>query len=506
MWIRTICVRRPASAVAQERPKRHIMCECAGCAAHWCKSAILSDPRVQSVLSASTTRSATGVGLTRACETLMDTPIYSPKQYLSSTALTTSDSLLSSSVVAAIASLCGSGLIEYEQASFTTPTALVQNITFGTSFLAIFANGLSQAHGTTPNADTQTYSVDLTPLVPITGSQVVYLYLTYFSLGMAPVTIVGPPSGHPNYDPTFQPYTANTYNRDSFSVGAGTTIPAGSLEIARTTLTAGQTGSVVLDQSHVIRASAYQTGYNSGYGYITQPAYTIGVADRGKSLALQTPGQVITLPNPATLPNVPSFTLSFWQGASTGAVTITTAAGVFVAGNFAGKTSAVLNPGDFLSIIADDNNWRVTSQSYQSPSSLTTTGWKRYQDSNSPNGFTIEQWGSATTFNENTISFMMPFPNACFNVVANEANANVNAWGIGEPTVHGVSNVTKTGFTHWTLQWVAARLMSGFPKQTPASTGRWGSSHETAPPFSTSHSPPPVAAPPGKGLSGLTAP
>jgi hypothetical protein len=95
-------------------------------------------------------------------------------------------------------------------------------------------------------------------------------------------------------------------------------------------------------------------------------------------------------------------------------------------------------------------------QTVQFPSSLTTSGWKRYPDPNSPTGFFIEQWGTAATFNQNTIIFPIAFPNACLNVVGNEANANVNAWGIGEPTVHGVSGVTKTGFTHWTLQWVTA--------------------------------------------------
>jgi hypothetical protein len=98
-------------------------------------------------------------------------------------------------------------------------------------------------------------------------------------------------------------------------------------------------------------------------------------------------------------------------------------------------------------------------QTVQFPSSLTTSGWKRYPDPNSPTGFFIEQWGTSSSFNGTGITFPIAFPNACLNVVANEANANSISWGTGQPSIHGVSTVTQISFTHWTLQWISSQAI-----------------------------------------------
>jgi hypothetical protein len=60
----------------------------------------------------------------------------------------------------------------------------------------------------------------------------------------------------------------------------------------------------------------------------------------------------------------------------------------------------------------------------QFPSSLTTNGYKKYPDSNSPTGYYIEQWGLATTNNANgsvMVTFPISFPNACLNPGATNA-------------------------------------------------------------------------------------
>lgn len=57
----------------------------------------------------------------------------------------------------------------------------------------------------------------------------------------------------------------------------------------------------------------------------------------------------------------------------------------------------------------------------QFPSSLTSNGYKKYPDSNSPTGFYIEQWGIATTNNVNgsvTVTLPISFPNAFLNAEA----------------------------------------------------------------------------------------
>lgn len=91
----------------------------------------------------------------------------------------------------------------------------------------------------------------------------------------------------------------------------------------------------------------------------------------------------------------------------------------------------------------------------QFPSSLGASGYKKSPDPNSPTGYYIEQWGTVSSANGTPITFPLAFPNVCLNVVLNEAAANSSNWGVGNPTVHGCSNLTTTGFTHWTLSYSA---------------------------------------------------
>lgn len=55
----------------------------------------------------------------------------------------------------------------------------------------------------------------------------------------------------------------------------------------------------------------------------------------------------------------------------------------------------------------------------QFPSSLTTNGWKKYPDPNSPTGYFIEQWGEVSTANPGTptVNFPIAFPNVVFHVI-----------------------------------------------------------------------------------------
>ncbi|MCA8335203.1 gp53-like domain-containing protein [Burkholderia multivorans] len=85
--------------------------------------------------------------------------------------------------------------------------------------------------------------------------------------------------------------------------------------------------------------------------------------------------------------------------------------------------------------------------------SIAIPGWKKYPDPTSPTGYVIEQWGTVTTNTNTAVSFPIAFPTACLNVLAMESAANSSSWGTGSPTLHAVSNKTKTGFTHWTVSW-----------------------------------------------------
>lgn len=123
-------------------------------------------------------------------------------------------------------------------------------IEFGTGVVAT-------AHGTVTNADTQTYSNNFASLVPASGSVVAYLSATYAQIQQNPRQIVGPPAGHPDYNPGFIAYTLYQNNVDSIALTATTTAPDGfaTFEIARFVLAAGQVTLGTPDKSVAQRAS-----------------------------------------------------------------------------------------------------------------------------------------------------------------------------------------------------------------------------------------------------------
>jgi hypothetical protein len=70
------------------------------------------------------------------------------------------------------------------------------------------------------------------------------------------------------------------------------------------------------------------------------------------------------------------------------------------------------------------------------PSSLGSTGWKKYPDASSPTGYFIEQWGSTTSSSSGggavLATFPIAFPNAVFAPVATvnfASTSTASAWG-----------------------------------------------------------------------------
>jgi len=90
------------------------------------------------------------------------------------------------------------------------------------------------------------------------------------------------------------------------------------------------------------------------------------------------------------------------------------------------------------------------------PGNLTASGYKKYPDATSPSGYFIEQWGTVQTTNGIFVAFPIAFPNICLNVEITESASGSATWGSGNPTVHGSSGKSTTGFTHWTLSWNGA--------------------------------------------------
>jgi hypothetical protein len=291
----------------------------------------------------------------------MDTPSFAIGQYIDQNALNSAGSVLSQSTATGFSNLVGQGLINFDGVEFSA-TDMTVDIKFPTNFVAVFnsstALGLSCAHGTTPGSDTQEYSVDLASYVPTTGSQTVYIYATYFALGMAPQVNPGPPIGHPDWSPNYRPTSSYTYYRDSFSVSAGTEIPEGSLELARTTLTAGQATGVALVYNFIVPASAFNTGFATS-SQMSTANYAAQVADAGSTFFIETTGTTQTLPEPITMPGKTLFYITAY-GIS---ATLTTESGTFQGGVYSNDTSIVLASSSFVGVQSDGVNWRVITSS-----------------------------------------------------------------------------------------------------------------------------------------------
>ena len=130
-------------------------------------------------------------------------------------------------------------------------------VTLPSPIAALFSNGvLALAHGTVSNADTDSYQVDFTSLVPATGSVTAYVTASLTTIDQNPFTITGPPVGHPDYDPTFSPFQAQATAQYSLALAATTTAPDNQtvMELGRFTLSAGQTTLPAIDTSYQVQA------------------------------------------------------------------------------------------------------------------------------------------------------------------------------------------------------------------------------------------------------------
>ena len=117
-------------------------------------------------------------------------------------------------------------------------------LTLPSPFAVLFGNGiLAQAHGIANNATTNSYEVDLTSLVPTNTPVVAYIVASLIEINQDPFTVTGPPIGHPDYNPTFAPYVAQSTVQYSLQVTATTTAPDNmtAFELGRFTLNVGQT-------------------------------------------------------------------------------------------------------------------------------------------------------------------------------------------------------------------------------------------------------------------------
>lgn len=132
-------------------------------------------------------------------------------------------------------------------------------VTFTTNSLeCLFSSGaIAGGYGITNGVSSDVYTVNFAGLVPVTGSQLVYIVAQYAQVQEGAIVITGAPVGHPDYSASFTPYVGYTQLQDTLNIFATTTAPNNttSIEIARTTLTAGQTNITTVDTSHQVDAA-----------------------------------------------------------------------------------------------------------------------------------------------------------------------------------------------------------------------------------------------------------
>ena len=120
-------------------------------------------------------------------------------------------------------------------------------------FRCLFSSGAIPAgHGITTGVDSDIYSVNFAGLVPGIGSVTAYIVAQYAQVLLDSTVILGAPPGHPDYSANFVPYVGYTRLQDTLNIFATTTPPDNqtTMELARTTLTAGQTSIVTVDTSN----------------------------------------------------------------------------------------------------------------------------------------------------------------------------------------------------------------------------------------------------------------
>ena len=173
----------------------------------------------------------------------MDYPQFSSTQFLDATALNNAAQTLLGNNTLIGSTLFTAGLFN-QMALMSSPSGLQVTLDLPSPFAVLFSSGvLALAHGVNNNGNTQSYEVDLTSLVPSTGSSTVYIVASMIEIQQDPFTVTGPPAGHPDYNPNFSPYIAQATTQYSLNVMATTSVPDNMMmfELGRYTLNAGQT-------------------------------------------------------------------------------------------------------------------------------------------------------------------------------------------------------------------------------------------------------------------------
>ena len=151
------------------------------------------------------------------------------------------------------------------------------------------------AHGTVAGLDTQSYTVNLSGLVPSGGAGPVTAWLAASGIIIQQdvFQLPGPPPGHPSYNPNFVPGIGYATNQDSVALFATTGVPDNitTFGLLNTVLTSATTGVTSWSLAGQTRVGGLR---NLPYNLITAGAMTLAQAQL--LLSAFAAGQTNTLP------------------------------------------------------------------------------------------------------------------------------------------------------------------------------------------------------------------
>ena len=149
------------------------------------------------------------------------------------------------------------GVVSPSALLFSFNSNLTVNVNAPLPFKCLFVSGaFTDAHGTVNGTDTTVYLVDFSSLVPGSGTVTAYIVAQLTTVNEDPYVVVGPPVGHPDYSASFVPYLAYATTQESLAITTTTTAPdnLNFIELARITLSAGQTIITTVDTTHQVLA------------------------------------------------------------------------------------------------------------------------------------------------------------------------------------------------------------------------------------------------------------
>ncbi len=256
------------------------------------------------------------------------------------------------------------GLVQPEAITFGA-TGLSVGVTIPSGAGVLFNSGIfAEMHGTVTGADTQSATVSFSGLVPGSGSITAYLVASYAEIQQGPYTIVGPPIGHPDYNPNFSPTTAYSGKVASLAVAVQSGAPDNLtvFELARCTLATGATGVTLSTANQLrsgpaaVRPEVLVTG--SAAVTVSQLANTLYVTG---GLPLTT-----TLPTAASSRGVEAQLINnsqanFWTIAVAGSDLIYGQS--YSASGVSGMSTALIGPGQALTLASNGVAWNITGAS-----------------------------------------------------------------------------------------------------------------------------------------------